>query len=316
MEPLSYEASDGALVHLYRWLPEGPVRGSILIAHGMGEHAGRYDATAQALRHAGFAVYANDHRGHGRTAPAGQLGNLGSDGWNRMLLDSAELLDWIRAAHPEVPQVLFGHSMGAMLTQQFLTRYGDRLDAVILSGSPGRAGLLQGWLSRGIARFERWRLGADAHSALLQQLLFGRSNKPFDAPGGTGYEWLSRDAAEVRAYAADPWCGFVLCAGSLCDLFAGDREAFRRDALARIPPALPLYVFSGSDDPVHAGERNLQRLLEDYRARLNRLEYRLYPGGRHEMLNETNRGQVLQDLLGWLNATLPVSPPDGSAAPR
>jgi len=173
-ESFRLKVGDGKAIHVYRWLPEVQPRAVIQIAHGMGEHAARYDWTARQLNAAGYAVYANDHRGHGETADPDRLGWMGEDGWNRVIADAADLTDHIRATHPEAPVVLLGHSMGAMLSQQYLYRCGAKLDAAVLSGSPGVAGRFQAWLSRTIARFERWRLGADAESALLQKLLRGK----------------------------------------------------------------------------------------------------------------------------------------------
>lgn len=305
MDTFEFNAGDGKRLHVYRWLPDGEPTAVVQIAHGMGEHAARYDATAQALLGAGYAVYANDHRGHGETADPERLGWMGDNGWNRVIDDAGDLTAHIRQTHPGIPVVLLGHSMGAMMTQQYLYRHGARIDAAVLSGSPGMAGAIQSWISHTLARFERWRLGPQAESPLMQSLLFGKSNKPFDGPDATGYEWLSRDPDQVTAYVEDPRCGFVLRTGSLCDLFAGAGEAKRMDNVLQIPRSLPLYVFSGSDDPVHREEKNLRRLLKRYRSHLTRIDYRLYEGGRHEMLNETNRDEVVQDLLAWLDSALP-----------
>jgi alpha-beta hydrolase superfamily lysophospholipase len=304
MEALEFAASDGKRLRLYRWLPERSPRAVIQIAHGMGEHAGRYAPVAAQLNAAGYAVYANDHRGHGGSAEPGCLGNMGSDGWNRVIQDAGELARHIGAAHPGVAKVLLGHSMGSMLAQQFAYRFGREIDALVLSGSPGLGGAFSGWLSHTIARFERWRLGHDAESALMQRLVFGSSNRNWDGPDATGFEWLSRDPEQVQAYVDDPLCGFVLRAGSLCDLFAGAREARRRSSISEIPAELPVYVFSGSADPVHAEGANLERLLRRYRSRLRRADYRLYPEGRHEMFNEANRQEVIDDLLTWLEDAL------------
>lgn len=304
MDVQQLAVSDGQALRLYRWLPDGAPRATIQIAHGMGEHAGRYDPVAEQLIAAGYAVYANDHRGHGGSARANALGDLGVDGWNRVIQDAAEINEHIASEHPGLPQVLLGHSMGSMLAQQFAYRFGGQIDALILSGSPGLGGAFSGWLSHTIARFERWRLGHDAESQLLQQLVFGNANKPWDGPDATGFEWLSRDPEQVKAYVDDPLCGFVLRTGSLCDLFAGAREARRSSNIAGIPAALPVYVFSGSDDPVHADGANLERLLKRYRRRVRRADYRLYPEGRHEMFNEINRQQVIDDVLGWLAEVL------------
>ena len=309
MDALDFAASDGMSVRLYRWLPAAPPRATVQIAHGMGEHAARYGELSDRLTAAGYAVYADDHRGHGATAEPGLYGWMGPDGWNRTIQDAREIADHIAAAHPGVPRVFLGHSMGSMLAQQYLYRHGANLDAAILSGTPGFSGWFQGLLSRSLARFERWRLGAQAESALMQTMIFGNANAAFDGPGATGYEWLSRDPERVAAYVADPACGFVLRAGSLCDLFAGAKEAQRARNIAGIPADLPLLILSGSADPVHAGERNLERMLKKYRARIRKIDYRLYPEGRHELFNDTNREAVFQDLLGWLDGVLPGPPP-------
>lgn len=309
METYTRNAADGSRLYVYRWLPEGAARASLQIAHGMGEHAGRYDATARALAAAGYAVYANDHRGHGRAADPARLGDMGPDGWNGAIRDAAALATHARAEHPGKPHVLLGHSMGAMLGQQFAYRHGALLDALVLSGSPGITALPAAWAALVLARVERARLGADGASPVLQKLLFGNANKPFDAPGATGYEWLSRDPAQVRAYVDDPLCGFVLRAGSFYDLLRGAHEARQRVNALQIRRGLPVYVFSGSDDPMHDGERNLARLRRLYAGHVLRVDYRIYPGGRHEMLNETNRGEVIADLLAWLGAALGVVDP-------
>jgi alpha-beta hydrolase superfamily lysophospholipase len=291
-------------MHYYRWLPAGEPVASVQIAHGMGEHAARYDWTAGHLTAAGFAVYAQDHRGHGLSSSPADYGDMGEDGWNRTISDAHELTRLIRSNHSGLPHALVGHSMGSMLSQQYLYRFGSELDAAVLSGSPGLGGAFQLWLSHTIARFERWRHGPAGHSDLLQNLLFGKSNEPFDGPDATGFEWLSRDEAQVRRYVDDPACGFVLRSGSIVNLMAGAREARKKSHIAGIPAELPVYVFSGQADPVHDEEKGLNRLLERYRAVVRRVDYRLYPDGRHEMLNETNREEVVADLVGWLRQAL------------
>lgn len=303
MEHQTFTATDDHVVHYYRWLPAGAVRGTIQIAHGMGEHAARYDWVAGELNAAGYAVYADDHRGHGRSAELG-FGDLGEDGWNRTIADTRQLRELIALEYPGRPHALIGHSMGAMLTQQYLYRHGGDLQAAVISGSPGFSGVIKLLLSQTIAQIEAWRLGSEGESELLQKMLFGDANKPFDAPGASGFEWLSRDPEQVRRYVEDPACGFVLRAGSLARLFAGAREARSRRRISEIPAHLPVYVFSGSADPVHDSEKGLDRLMSRYQKVIRHLDYRLYEGGRHEMLNETNREAVMADLLSWLEQAL------------
>ena len=298
MDEFSLRASDGADIACYCWRPTTTPRAVVLIAHGMGEHAKRYDWVAQQLTAAGYAVYANDHRGHGETAADGP-GYLGGDGWNRVLADAYEINRHVAKAYPEVPRVLLGHSMGALLAQQYVTRHPATIDALALSGSGGfrRRSLI----ASALLWIEHKRLAADATSSVMQGALFGNANKPFDGPDATGFEWLSRDAEQVQAYIDDPACGGVLAIGSLAEFFEGGRAAQEPASVARIPNQLPIYIFSGTDDPVHQEQTGINRMIDAYRnAGAERLEYRFYAGGRHEMFNETNRDEVVADLLAWL----------------
>ena len=135
MDEYKFEASDGKPIHCYRWKPATDPRALIHIAHGMGEHAARYDWTATHLTASGFEVTANDHRGHGHTADV--LGDFGEDGWNRTVADLNEIIESLKTDNPGKPVILFGHSMGAMLSQQYASKHGKSIDALILSGSPG-----------------------------------------------------------------------------------------------------------------------------------------------------------------------------------
>lgn len=300
MDSYKHTASDGKEVHCYRWKTTADAKAIIHIAHGMGEHSARYDWTAKKLNDAGYQVSANDHRGHGLTADV--LGDFGDDGWNRAITDLYEIMQQLRVDHPTMPLILFGHSMGAMMAQQYISRHGDSIDAVVLSGSPGAGQWFQMWLVHTITRFECWRVGDRAESALLQNLIFGGNNKNFDDADATGYEWLTRDTEQVQRYVDDPLCGFVPCPISTCDLFAAERNNWRAESISSIPADLPTYLFSGSVDPVHNDMKSIRRLLKNYRGHGMQITTRFYAGGRHEMLNETNRDQVISDVVGWLDS--------------
>ncbi len=297
---------DGLALHVHHWRPpSGAPRAALQIVHGMGEHGARYARFAAALCAHGYEVFAADCRGHGRSATyPGSLGHLADeDGWNRAVADIALLQARIAQECAGVPRALFGHSMGSLLVLDLLTRGGPPPDAAVLSGSSGPPGALR-WIGAAVARGERLRLGARGQSPLLRAMLFGRFNRAFE-PAATPFDWLSRDAAEVARYIADPLCGFVLSVGGFCELAAALGEIFRPERLARLPAALPLLLVSGERDPVHDGLRGFHALVRALRAAgAKHVTEQLYPGARHELLNETCRDDVTRDLIAWLDASL------------
>ncbi len=298
-------ASDGATLFVHAWRPESAVKAAVQIAHGLAEHGGRYARLAQALTEAGYAVYAGDHRGHGRTAPTpADLGFFAErDGWRRCVDDLATLHRRIAADHPARPVVLLGHSMGSFMAQQVISERGDELAGAVLSGSGGKPNALAA-AGRLIARIERLRLGARGRSALLHAFSFGAFNKPF-APARTPFDWLSRDPAEVDKYIADPLCGFGATVQLWIDLLdaLGDVTGARRQA--GIPKRLPVRIISGSRDAVGADTKSVQQLLAAYRAAgLERVTHRFYPEARHELFNELNRDEVTRDLVVWLDGVV------------
>jgi len=304
MNDFKFPASDGTLVHCYQWKPEQIPLGVIHIAHGMGEHAARYDWVASQLAKAGYMIYASDHRGHGHTTKV--LGQFGPDGWNRTLTDLNEMIMAHRADFPDTPVLLLGHSMGSMLSQQYIELYGETVDAVVLSGSPGFTNPILSWVLRLITTVEAWRLGDDRESSLLQNLIFGNNNKNFEAKGveTTGFEWLSRDPEQVKAYMNDPLCGFVPFPASLKLVFSGAGWTQKKSSIRGIPQTLPIYMFSGSADPVHGELKNIERILHCYEEAGLKVDTRFYAGGRHEMFNETNRDEVINELLIWIQSKI------------
>jgi len=296
------ETPDGVSLRVYRWLPDGSPKAVVQIAHGLAEHAARYARVAEALIGAGYAAYADDHRGHGGTAriPADLGWFAGRDGWALCIEDLWRLNRRIAADHPGLPVVLMGHSLGSFMTQDFITRHGEGLAGAVLSASNGKPppiapiGLL-------LARLERLRLGPRGKSRLMQALFFGAFNKPFQ-PARTPFDWLSRDNAEVDKYVADPLCGFESTVQLYVDVLEALRDVARPARQSGIPKALPIYIFNGSRDPV--GD-NVGQLLEAYRAAgLRHVTHKVYPEGRHESLNEINRDEVTRDLITWLDATV------------
>lgn len=299
METFKHKVKDGTELHAYRWTPTGQPRATIYLAHGMGEHAARYEWAGTKLAEQGYLVIANDHRGHGHTAKT--LGDFGTDGWNRTIDDIFQMMQSHSALSK--PKILFGHSMGAMLSQQFVTRYGFSLDALVLSGSPGFSPTLMNWITRMLCWIENKRLGPLKESALLSSLIFGSANKPFEVetPNANGFEWLSRDEAEVQKYVDDEMCGFVPFPASLGEIFAGVGTSQDKHQIRDIPQDLPIYVFSGTADPIHGELKNINRLLNAWRGRGLTTTTKFYSDGRHEMLNEINKDEVIDNLIAWLD---------------
>jgi alpha-beta hydrolase superfamily lysophospholipase len=288
---------------VHRWEPAGPPRAVVQIAHGMAEHGGRYERAAAQLNAAGYAVYVADHRGHGRTAVTpGDLGYFADhNGWLRAVDDLYAVRRRIAQDHPELPVILLGHSMGSLMAQQYLFSHGDSIAGAVLSSTGGGTGLLA-HAGAAAAALERLRLGPRGRSPILQTLTFGAYNNRFK-PNRTEYDWLSRDPVEVDKYVADPLCGFALTTQGWADVFSGVANIERMDNIRRVPPGLPIYLFSGDQDPVGRETRGVLWLIEKYRkVGVKDVQHRFYPGGRHEMLNETNRDDVVQDLIAWLNA--------------
>ena len=298
-----FRADDGQTLLARRWLPEGPPRAVVQIAHGLAEHSARYARLAAALNAAGYAAYANDHRGHGPKAAAADLGHFADEGgWDKVVGDLWTLNRLIAAEQPGVRIVFLGHSLGSFLGRGFIAKHSDALAGVALSGSNGKPPAIA-TLGRLIAREERLRLGKRGKSDPILQLWFGEFNKPFK-PARTAFDWLSRDEKEVDAFVADPLCGFPFTTQLAIDVLDALPRVTGPASLAPLRKDLPIYVFSGERDPVGA---NIKGLIQDLKAAgFTQLTTRIYPGARHETLNETNRDEVTRDLIGWLDGIEPT----------
>jgi alpha-beta hydrolase superfamily lysophospholipase len=297
-----FRADDGQTLLGRRWLPEGPPHAIVQIAHGLAEHSARYARLAAALNEAGYAAYANDHRGHGPKAAAADLGHFADEGgWDKVVSDLWSFNRLIAAEQPGVPIVFLGHSLGSFLGRGFIAKHSDTLAGAALSGSNGRPPIIA-TLGRLIAREERVRLGKRGKSDPIFQLWFGEFNKPFK-PARTDSDWLSRDEKEVDAFVADTLCGFPFTTQLAIDVLDALPHVTSRKSLAAIRKDLPIYVFSGERDPVGA---NIKGLIQDLKAAgFTELTTRIYPGARHETLNELNRNEVTRDFIAWLDGIEP-----------
>lgn len=292
-------AADGRVIQVYGVLPLESVQRVMVLSHGMAEHLLRYRWFAEQLAAAGVAVYAAHHRGHGEDSEL--LGHYADQGgWHKVVDDLHQVVEYAKQQHA-APLILLGHSMGSFVARQYAIKYGQLLDGLILSGSNHQPALLfkAGLLA---AKIERRRLGARSPSKLLDFLSFGSFNQRFK-PVRTEYDWLSRDSAEVDRYIDDPLCGFSCTTQFWCDFMQGLADISRSSAFQQIAWTLPVLVFSGAQDPVGQMGKGVQALAralqEDSGCQVRCI---LYPEGRHEMLNELNREQVVADIQDWLAA--------------
>jgi alpha-beta hydrolase superfamily lysophospholipase len=282
-ELFSFTAADGTTVHAYRWSPAAAPKAIVQIAHGMGEHAARYRRLAEALTTAGYVVYANDHRGHGRTAGSVERqGDLGPGGWPGLMSDMGELGALARREHPGLPLALVGHSMGSFALQGYLVDHSGDIDAAVLTGTSA----------------------LDIVAAAIdptQEADLSAFNAPFQ-PARTDFDWLSRDPDEVDKYVADSACGFGLKPAGVASMLEGLAPVADAAKLANIRDDLPILVASGDADPLAAGGQLVELVASRYRdAGVRDVTVKLYPGARHEIFNETNRDEVTADLIAFLD---------------
>jgi alpha-beta hydrolase superfamily lysophospholipase len=301
-----HAASDGKKIHVRAWHPSGETKAVLLIAHGMAEHAARYERFAQVMNSVGWSVYVPDHRGHGQTAAKGELGWLAErDGFKRIRDDLHEISALAKDECKDVPVFLYGHSMGSVLAETYIAAYGNELSGCLLTGVVAPMPSLLHQAGRFIAFLGSTFKGQKAPAKMLNDMSFTSNNKDF-APNRSPVDWLSRDTAEVDKYVADPLCGFVCSFGFYRDLLSGLAFLYQRPAsFSAVPKNLPLFILAGAEDPV-GGSKGFVPLLADKlkAAGVLSVETRLYPGARHEVLNETNRDEVMRDMKDWLERSL------------
>lgn len=301
MNLFELHCADGHAIQVCHWPPASPVRGVILLSHGMSEYGARYDRLAKVFAAAGYAVYAHDHRGHGKQ-PAIRGWFAERDGWQRVLDDLDEVrrhaaLDW-----PGAPLYLLGHSMGSFIARAYFLAHGEGLAGLMLSATGYRQAMLARGM-RGIARLAGRKGRSTQPSVFMATLVFGSFNLGF-RPTRTPVDWLTRDQGEVDRYLADPLCGFAPTPSLWVDLFGGIIVMEKGEKRGKgLNTACPVLLFAGSRDPVSLGKIGLNQLKRRYLAAgLTDVQVRVYPGGRHEMHNETNRHELEADLLAWLAA--------------
>ena len=282
--------------------PDATPKSVVQIAHGIAEHIDRYEDFMRFLAENGFVAVGNDHLGHGKSiARLEEQGIFAeNNGWNYVVEDMKKLREQVREQFPNIPYVFFGHSMGSFLTRTFLILHPDLYDAAILSGTGHQSAALVngGYLA---AELMTKLKGPHASGQALNDMAFGSYCKRIENPR-TPFDWLSRDNETVDKYIADPLCGFVCKTSLYRDMMGGLKFLTNQKNIDKMNKTLPIYFMSGAEDPVGDYGAGVETAYKAFcRASLKDVMIRLYPGGRHEMLNELNRDEVMQDILNWLN---------------
>lgn len=301
VKDIYYPSSGKGIIHALCWEPDGAVKGVVQIIHGISEYAKRYSAFAKYLNSLGYLVVAEDHMGHGKSGGKGCVRGYFHGGWFRAVEDSYQLLESTRAEHPNVPYVIFGHSMGSFMARTMLIKYPN-------SGISGAVICGTGWMAEMIVKTGRTAAkavcrmkGETQPNKMLHNLLFASYNKKVEHYR-TPYDWLNRDSDKVDAYIADPLCGFPETAGLARDMLEGILFIQKADNLKNMKRNLPVLFIAGGDDPVGDYGKGVKKAAEKFKQiGMKKVSCKIYPLCRHEILNEINYQEVFDDVAGWLD---------------
>lgn len=307
-EELQYPSKDHlTTIHAVRWVPDsGEVRGVLQICHGMVEFIERYRPFAEFLNDEGFVVTGNDHLGHGRSVLSDdELGYFAKRNGNAAVIGDIRTLHLMTLrAFPKVPYFILGHSMGSFLARQYIELYAENLSGAVIMGTgwQSQASLASGMaIAKTLAAIK----SDHSHSRLLDAVAMGSYNKHF-APSRTKYDWLTKDEAIVDAYAANPLNTFHFTVNAYYNMFAGLSFAEKPENIAKIPRDFPILLVSGADDPVGNFGKGVEKARKSYeKCGLSDLTMKLFPGDRHEILNETDNDLVFTYILNWIRNRMP-----------
>ncbi|MDN6161868.1 MAG: alpha/beta hydrolase [Atopostipes sp.] len=305
-ENFRFFSEDGREIFVYQWKAKREkLKGVIQISHGMAETAARYECFAKELTKNGFVVYANDHRGHGKSADnINEQGYLGEkNGFSLLIADMAKLTEEIKKIYPNLPIFLFSHSMGSFAAQEYIMEYSNKIKGLILSGSNGEQGSILA-VGKLISKIEMIIRGKKAKSQLMNKLTFGYYNDNFKSEA-TGVEWLTRDLKEQKKYLENPYCGEVFPTSFYHSFFNHLQYIEDKENFHKIPKDLPIFIISGSCDPVgDFGQGSLKLKNRYLESGVKDVSLKLYKGARHELLNELNKKEVMTDIIQWLEKRL------------
>lgn len=314
LKSFSFKTKDGFEHWINRWIPDSDVeiKGIIQLHHGLSEHSLRYDRFGSILADNGYVLNAFDMRGHGKTGEisqqngSGLMGKLADKKGHEIVIeDLHEITEAVKNEYPGVPVVVMGHSFGSFVTQGFIEKYGDTVNACILSGTAGPRKAMIG-ASKVIVKIIKTFTGNDKFVKFLETLAFGSYNKGIENAGK--YDWLSRDKLSVQMYEMDNWCGIPLVASFYYDMTSLLSIIHKTSNIKKINKQLPILFIYGTKDPVGSYGKTIEKLISIYKKNdINKLSVIKYEGARHEPLNEINKEEVETDLINWISNTLTES---------
>ncbi|MBP5282409.1 MAG: alpha/beta hydrolase [Lachnospiraceae bacterium] len=305
-EEFTFDSRDGIhKLYAVRYLPEGKPKAIVQIVHGMSEYVARYEDFAAFLTERGFLVTGEDHLGHGKSVPDGETyGYICSqDPATVMVRDVHRLKKMNQEKYPGVPYFILGHSMGSYILRNYMFRYGTGIQGAIILGT-GYENQTSVNFARGLTKCIQTIYGQKHLSHLLDKLVFGKYNEKITNPR-TPSDWLSKDEEVVNRYRIDPLCGFSFTVNGYGTLFELLNRLYDKENLAKLPEKLPVLMASGDEDPVGAYGEGVKRAFESLKeSGMKNVEMKLYPGDRHEILNELDKDQVMKDIAGWIEKSL------------
>lgn len=294
-------------IYYQSWTPDNPdnIKGIFQIVHGMAEHSDRYEEFAKFLTTIGFAVYVNDHIGHGRSVKSeDDLGYFGEkDGWKAFVEDEHTITIRAKKEFPNVPVVLFGHSMGSFIARNYISKYADDISASIICGTsgPNPAAGIGIMLANLVAKIK----GSKHRSKLINSIAFGSYDKRSKYNGDGGFGWLSTDKEEVKKYLNDPLCGFLFTAKGFTDLFGVLDSVSKADWYEKVPKDLPIYLIAGKEDPVGNYGAGVKTVFEELKKTGHtKVTMKLFDRMRHEILNEFGKEEVMINIAQWCQKIL------------
>lgn len=302
-EELYFDSRDNAnKIHAVKWIPDREKPVFILqIIHGMAEYIERYDEFACALAEKGVLVVGEDHLGHGKSV--GENGTCGyfceRDAATVVVRDSHRLKKMVQEKYPGVPYIILGHSLGSYILRNYLCRYGTGIQAAIIMGT-GMQSKAMVRSGKVILAVQKVLCGSKHPSRLMDELSFGNYNKKI-ADAKTKMDWLTKDEKMVEAYIADPMCGFTFTVNGFQTIMELVNRLHKKENLEKIPKDLPVLFVSGAEDPVGEYGEGVKRAYQSLvDAGMKNVEIRMYDNDRHELLNETDRETVYEDIYQWI----------------